>query len=155
MRTTTVARVTLAPRERQVLEGLADGSTLAAVALRLSIREGTASGYLKFAKRKLYGVSENAAALAVGYTTEAISRPPLLDPETLFLPDNQRDIVPLLALGMTAAHMAAELKQPVHIIRRDGRDILTNLRARNRVHAVKRSWELQLLTAEQVTTWLG
>ncbi|AIA06715.1 LuxR C-terminal-related transcriptional regulator [Streptomyces noursei] len=154
MRTTTVARVTLAPRERQVLEGLADGNMLAAVALRLSIREGTASGYLKGAKRKLYGVSENAAALAVGYTTEAISRPSLLDPETLFLPENQRDIVPLLARGMTAAHMAAELKRPVDIIRRGIRDLLTNLRAKNRVHAVKRLWELQLLTAEQVTEWL-
>ncbi|AKA09006.1 hypothetical protein SAZ_33140 [Streptomyces noursei ZPM] len=154
MRTTTPARVTLAPRERQALEGLADGSMLAAVALRLSIREGTASGYLKGAKRKLYGVRESAAALAVGYTTKAISRPSLLDPETLLLPDNQQDIVPLLARGMTASCMAAELKRPVDIIRRDNRDLLTNLRAKNRVHAVKRLWELQLLTAGQVTAWL-
>ncbi|MFC5804519.1 hypothetical protein [Streptomyces formicae] len=154
MITTSVARIILAPREQQVLEGLSGGSTLAVVALDLKIREGTAAGYLKLAKRKLYGVSENAAALAVGYTTEAIARPPLLDPETLFLPDGQRDIVPLLARGMAAAQMATELKRPVDIIRRDGRDLLTNLRARNRAHAVKRSWEFQLLTAEQVIAWL-
>lgn len=42
--TTTVATPALAPRERQVLEGLADGSTLTAVALDLKIREGTATG---------------------------------------------------------------------------------------------------------------
>ncbi|MFF4543644.1 hypothetical protein ACFY1J_05265 [Streptomyces sp. NPDC001406] len=154
MTTTTVARITLAPREQQVLEGLADGSTLAVVALDLKIREGTAAGYLKLAKRKLYGMSENAAALAVAYTTEAITRPQLLDPEALFLPDDQRDLVPLLARGMAAAQMATELKRPVDIIRRDGRDLLTNLRARNRAHAIKRSWELQVLTAEQVVAWL-
>ncbi|MEV1081951.1 hypothetical protein AB0I98_27490 [Streptomyces sp. NPDC050211] len=83
MTTTTVARIVLAPRERQILEGLADGNTLAAVALDLKIREGTGAGYLKLAKRKLHGVSENAAALAVGYATDAIARPDLLDPEGL------------------------------------------------------------------------
>jgi DNA-binding CsgD family transcriptional regulator len=114
--TTTVAKVILAPRERQVLEGLADGSTLAAVALNLKVREGTAADYLKLAKRKLYGVSENAAALAVGYATEAIDRPTLLEPDALVLPREQRDLVPLIARGMTAAQMATELKRPVAII---------------------------------------
>lgn len=152
--TTTVARITLAPRERQILEGLADGSTLATVALDLKIRENTALGYLKLARRKLHGVSETTAALAVGYAADAIDRPNLLDPETLFLPDEQRDIVPLIAQGMASAQMATELKRPVAIVRRDGRDLLKNLGARNRAHAITRSWQFQILTADEVNAWL-
>ncbi|WP_406003403.1 LuxR C-terminal-related transcriptional regulator [Streptomyces sp. NBC_00829] len=159
MTTTTVARIILAPRERQVLEGLADGSMLAAVALNLQIREGTAAGYLKLAKRKLYGVSETAAALAVGYATEAIDRPKPLDPESLYpeslyLPREQRDLVPLIAQGMAAAQMATELKRGVEIIRREGRELLANLQARNRVHAITRAWEYQILTPDQVIACL-
>ncbi|GAU70596.1 hypothetical protein SSP35_20_00920 [Streptomyces sp. NBRC 110611] len=154
MTTTTVTRIILAPREKQVLEGLADGSMLAAVALRLKIREGTASGYLKLAKRKLYGVSETAAALAVGYATEAIARPDLLDPESLRLTREQHDLVPLIAQGMSSAQMASELKRGVEIIRRDGRELLASLQARNRAHAITRAWEHRILTRDQVIAWL-
>jgi len=152
--TTIVAKVILAPREQQVLEGLADGSMLAAVALRLQIREGTASGYLKLAKRKLHGVRETAAALAVAYATKAIDRPQLLDPESLYLAREQRDLVPLIAREMTSAQMATALKRDVDIIRRVGRDLLMNLRARNRAHAITRAWQYQILTAGQVIEWL-
>lgn len=152
--TTTVARAALAPRERQILEGLADGSPLGAVALHLRIRESTAQGYLKLARRKLHGVTEIAAALAVAYAAEAIDRPPLLDPETLVLPREQRDIVPLIAQGMAAAQMATELKRPVVVVRRDGRDLLKNLQARNRAHAITRAWQAQILTADEVNAWL-
>lgn len=151
---TTVARVILAPRERQVLEGLADDSMLAEVALSLTIREGTASGYLKLAKRKLHSVSETAAALAVAYTTKAIDRPQLMDPDSLYLPREQRDLVPLIAQEMTAAQMATALKREVAIIRRDGRELLANLRARNRAHAITRAWTYQILAAGQVIEWL-
>ncbi|MFJ8953516.1 hypothetical protein ACIRO1_25715 [Streptomyces sp. NPDC102381] len=152
--TTTVARIVLAPREGQVLEGLADGSTLATVSLDLKIREGTAMGYLKLAKRKLHGVSETAAALAVGYATDAISPPNLLPPEALFLPREQRDIVSLIARGMAATQMATDLKRPVSDVRRDGRELLANLRAQNRAHVVTRAWQFQILTADEVNAWL-
>ncbi|MEU4845867.1 hypothetical protein [Streptomyces gilvosporeus] len=152
--TTTVAKVVLAPGERQVLEGLADGSMLAALALRLTIREGTAAGYLKLAKRKLYGVSETAAALAVAYATNAVDRPKLLDPELLYLPREQRDLVPLIAREMTAAQMATALKRQADIVRRDGRELLANLQARNRAHTITRAWQHQILTADQVIEWL-
>lgn len=154
MTTTTIAKVVLTPRERQVVEGLAAGKALAAVALDLKIREGTASGYLKLAKNKLHGVSETAAAIAVGYAFEAITRPPLLDPETLFLPHEQRAIVPLIARGMAAAQMATELNRPVTDVRADGRELLTTLQARNRSHLITRAWQFQVLTADQVTAWL-
>ncbi|MET7716308.1 hypothetical protein [Streptomyces sp. NPDC005407] len=152
--TRTVARVILAPRERQVVEGLANGSTLAAVALDLKIREGTAAGYLKLAKHKLYGVSESAAALAVGYATDSITCPELLDPEGLFLPCEQRDLVPLVARGLASAQMATELDRPVVDIRSDGRELMEILRAENRAHLVTRAWQYQILTAEQVIAWL-
>ncbi|MEV8020030.1 hypothetical protein AB0O76_27480 [Streptomyces sp. NPDC086554] len=154
MTTTTVARIILAPREQQVLEGLADGSTLAVVALTLKIREVTAAGYLKLAKRKLHGVSENAAALAVGYTVHAIARPELLDPEHLFLPLEQRQLVPFVARGMHSAQMATDLKRPADVVRRDGRNLMTNLGARNPAHVVTRAWQYQILTADQVISWL-
>ncbi|MGW8451317.1 LuxR C-terminal-related transcriptional regulator [Streptomyces niveus] len=166
MTTKTIVRVTLAPRERQVVEGLADGSTLAEVAQNLKIRQGTASSYLKFAKRKLHGVSENTAALAVAYANQAITRPELLDPETLDLPHEQRALVPLIARGMTAAQMVTELNRSpgthpvkpdttaapsVDIIRRNIGELMGNLQARNRAHLITRAWQYQILTAEQVT----
>ncbi|MFJ5678083.1 hypothetical protein [Streptomyces sp. NPDC093097] len=152
--TTTVVKVLLAPRERQVVEGLAEGHTLAMVAGRLGIQKGTAYGYLKVAKRKLHGVREAAAAVAVGYATTAIPQPQLLNPETLQLPPEQSDLVPLVARELTIPEMAVELKRPLTVIRRDSRNLLVSLRARNRPHAMKRAWQFQILTAEQVTAWL-
>ncbi|MFF1417974.1 hypothetical protein [Streptomyces sp. NPDC058280] len=149
-----IATVVLAPRERQVLEGLSAGSTLAVVALDLKIREGTAAGYLKLAKNKLHGVSETPAAVAVGYATRAITHPPLLDPETLYLPREQRDLVPLIARGMGPAEMATELDRPVTDIRSDGRGLLTNLGARNRTHLITRAWQFQILTPDLVAVWV-
>ncbi|MFF1420615.1 LuxR C-terminal-related transcriptional regulator [Streptomyces sp. NPDC058280] len=149
-----ITRVFLAPREQQVLEGLAAGDTLAAVAQDLKIREGTAASYLRQAKSKLHGVSETPVAIAVGYATRAIPHPPLLDPETLYLPREQRALVPLIARGMGPAEMATELDLPVTDIRSDGRELLTNLGARNRTHLITRAWQFQILTADQVATWL-
>ncbi|MGC5042472.1 LuxR C-terminal-related transcriptional regulator [Streptomyces albidoflavus] len=154
MTATRVAKVILAPREKQVLEGLATGNALAVVALDLKIREGTASGYLRLAKHKLHGVSETAAAVAVAYATDAIATPPLVSPETLFLPREQRDIVPLIARGMAAAQMATELNRSVTEVRADGRELLVSLQARNRAHLITRAWQHQILTAEQVIAWL-
>ncbi|MFI6697132.1 LuxR C-terminal-related transcriptional regulator [Streptomyces sp. NPDC050433] len=153
--TTTIVRVILAPRERQVVEGLADGSTLADVARNLKIQEGTATGYLQLAKRKLHGVSDNAAALAVAYATQAITRPELLDTRAIDLPREQRDLVPLIARGMTATQMVPELKQSVDIIRRHGRELQKSLRATNRAHVVTRAWQYQVLTADRVIACLS
>ncbi|MEG3630010.1 LuxR C-terminal-related transcriptional regulator [Streptomyces poriticola] len=154
MTTTSVAKVVLTPRERQILESLATGDALAVVARDLEIREGAAAGYLKLAKNKLQGVSETAAAVAVGYATEAITRPVLLDPAALFLPREQRDLVPLIARGMAAAQMATELDRPVTDVRADGRELLAALRARNRSHLITRAWQFHVLTAGQVIAWL-
>ncbi|MER5971665.1 LuxR C-terminal-related transcriptional regulator [Streptomyces sp. NPDC002055] len=153
--TRTVAKVSLAPREQQVLAGLANGSALGVVARSLEISEGTASGYLKTAKRKLHCVRETPTAVAVGYTTNAITRPPLLDPEALFLPREQRHLVPLIARGAGAEQMAAELDRPVAEVRADGRALLTSLRARTRSHLVTRAWQFGILTADQVIAWLA
>ncbi|MFJ3212787.1 LuxR C-terminal-related transcriptional regulator [Streptomyces flaveolus] len=154
MTTRTVAKVVLPRRERQTLQGLAAGKTLAEVALDLKIREGTAVGYLKLAKHKLHGVSDVAAAVAVGYVTEAIERPPLLDPEALFVPREQRDLVSFIARGITALQMAAELGRPVTDVRADGRDLLMALGARNRPHLITRAWQFRILTTDQVTRWI-
>jgi len=152
--TTTVATVVLARRERQVLEGVAAGDALDVIARRLVIEVGTARSYLKLARYKLYGVSDSVFAVALGYATEAITRPPLLDPKSLCLPREQNAVVPLIAQGMAAAQMATLLDRPVNTVRADCREVLKTLHARNRPHLVTRVWQYQCLTADQVIAWL-
>lgn len=156
MTTSRLMKITLAPRERELLEALAAGVTLSVAARNMAISQGTASGYLKNAKSKLHGASETPAAVAIAYATEAITRPELRDPETLFLPREQRDLVPLIARGLTPGQMVNELspKPNVAVVRRHGRELLVNLRALSRAHLITRAWEYQVLTAEQVTSWL-
>lgn len=151
--TTAMMRVVLSPRERQVLECLATGDTLATVAQDLGINDSTARSYLRQAKAKLYGVSETVAAVAVGYATEAITRPPLRDPDALFMPREQRALVPYIARGMSAAQMAAELRRPVSDVRADGRELRRTLNARNQPHLITLAWQYRVLTAEQVIAW--
>lgn len=152
--TATVMKINLARRERQVLEGLADGRTLARVASDLTVKTGTATGYLRHARTKLYGASETEAALAIAYATEAITLPEPLDPEGLDLSAEQRDLVPLIARGMSVTEMGTELKRPLDQIRSDSQQLLRNLDAKNRVHAVTRLWQYRMLTADQVIAWL-
>lgn len=154
MTTMIISKIFLAPRERQVLEGLAAGNMLAVVAEDLKIREGTAGSYLRQAKNKLHGVSETPAAIAVGYAARAITHPPLLDPGKLYLPRGQRDLVPLIARGMGLAQMATELDRPLTDVRASGRELLTNLGARNRNHLITRAWQVGILTTDKVAAWL-
>ncbi|GHG95371.1 LuxR C-terminal-related transcriptional regulator [Streptomyces rubradiris] len=153
MTTTAATMISLSPRERQVLERLATGDTVAMVGQDLRLSEGTVVSYLRNAKDKLYGVSETEAAVAIGLALEVIARPPLEDPEQLFMPREQRDLVPYIARGMTAEQMAAQLRRPVTDVRADSRDLLSTLNARNRPHLITRSWQFRLLTAEQVIKW--
>lgn len=113
-------------------------------------------GHASPRNRKLHGVSESPAAVAIAYATEAITRPEPRDPETLFLPREQRDLVPLIARGLTPGQMVNELspKPDVAVVRRDCRELRVNLRALSRVNLVSRAWEYKVLTAEQVTSWL-
>ncbi|WP_254885903.1 helix-turn-helix transcriptional regulator [Streptomyces sp. NA02950] len=144
----------LSPREQQIFEYLADGSSLAEVGLRLGIRQNTVQSYLSLAKLKLGAKSENAAALAAAYALGGLPQPKPLDPSELSLPREQLALVPLLAQGMRVSQMASVLKRPVSIIRRDARGLMKNLRARNAAQTVKRTWQYQLLTADQVLEWL-
>ncbi|MEU5834020.1 LuxR C-terminal-related transcriptional regulator [Streptomyces diacarni] len=152
--TITVARPQLAPRERQVLAGLAEGNTLGEVASRLRLREGTARGYLDLAKSKLFGARSTESAIATGYAVNAITQPMPLPPEQLLLTPEQRALVPFIAQGMSAAQMAAQLTRPLNAVRRDGRELLAAARAVNPPHLVTRTWQHQVLTAKQVRTWL-
>ncbi|MFC9856181.1 MULTISPECIES: LuxR C-terminal-related transcriptional regulator [unclassified Streptomyces] len=149
-----VTKIVLAPREREVLEGLAAGDTLAEVAGGLDIRKTTAAGYLLLAKKKLYGARDTAAAVAVGFAVEAITQPPLLDPVKRHLLREQRALVAFIARGLGPAQMAREQNRPVTDVRADGRELLKSLQARNRPHLITRAWQFQILTAGQVTSWL-
>ncbi|MET8690536.1 helix-turn-helix transcriptional regulator [Streptomyces sp. NPDC004732] len=150
----TVSSYALAPRERQILAGLADGDTLVEVAARLQISYGTAQTYRRHAKAKLHGVSESTAALAVAYANEAIAAPEQLDPEAIVVPPEQRDLIALLARGFTPSQMATELRRPISVVRADGRSLLVTLRAKNNCQAIKRAWQYGLLTRDEVMAWL-
>lgn len=151
---TAVPKIVLAPREKEILEGLAHGSPLSEVAQNLGIRPGTASSYLKHAKRKLHGVGENAAALAVAYATGTLEEPAPLDPSLLSLTRDQKELLPLIAQGKPATEMASILRRPVEVVRRDARELMLALRARNPAHIVTQAWAYRLLRAGQVLAWL-
>ncbi|WP_405749349.1 LuxR C-terminal-related transcriptional regulator [Streptomyces sp. NBC_01411] len=153
MTTSTVAKINFAPREKQVVQGVADGQTVPEIALSLSIGAHTVAGYLKLAKLKIPGANSNPSIVAVSYATDSIPAPKLLDLTDLCLPGKQLDLVPLTAQGMRPKQMAGFLNRDIDVVRRDARDLMTNLQAKNPAHAVKRAWQYQLLTAEQVLAW--
>ncbi|MEU2875969.1 LuxR C-terminal-related transcriptional regulator [Streptomyces sp. NPDC007070] len=153
----TTTKVALSPQEKQVLEGLAAGDSTADIARRLEIRHSTVGDFLKTARIKLHGACDSVAAVAAGFATGAIGRPPLLDPEAVFVSREQRELVPLIARGLSAEQVAAELKppRPVADVRADARELLSSLGARNRCHLVTRAWQYRLLTEDRVSAWLG
>lgn len=146
--------VYLSARERAVLTGLADGLSMAEVALGLRISQTTANGYLRSARHQLYQASEIPQLIAIAYTVEAIPRPQERDLPGVALPGSQRRLVPLVAEGLSAAQMGARLLVPVDEVRREARALLETVDARTRPHFVTRAWAYRLLTAEQVWAWL-
>ncbi|MGW4345246.1 LuxR C-terminal-related transcriptional regulator [Streptomyces sp. NPDC004690] len=152
--TTTVA---LSPQVKQVLEGLAAGDSTADIARRLEIRHSTVGDFFKTARIKLHGAYDSVAAGAAGFATGAIGRPPLLAPDAVSVSREQRELVLLIARGLSAEQIAAELKppRPVADVRAGARELLSSLGVRNRCHLVTRAWQYQLLTDDRVTAWLG
>ncbi|MGW6605421.1 LuxR C-terminal-related transcriptional regulator [Streptomyces sp. NPDC055036] len=146
--------IDLAPRERQVLERVANGVELFDVALDLSIGRGTAASYLQSARKKLHGVRSTRAAVAVGIVTRAITAPTLLDPGELSLPRPQLEIALLKAQGMSLSQIATTLDRPRTEVNADGIKLSAALDARNDNHLVTRMWALWVLDAEQVAKWL-
>ncbi|WP_307816966.1 LuxR C-terminal-related transcriptional regulator [Streptomyces sp. CRPSP2-6A1] len=147
-----VARLSL--REQQVLQDIAAGDSLWAIAQRLEVEYNTVASYAKRARFKLRCVKDAGAAVAVGYATGAISPPLLLEAAALSVPREQRVLLPLIARGMQAAEMASALKWPVKIVRATERALFVALDASSRPHLVTRAWERRMLTAEQVISWL-
>lgn len=144
----------LAPRERAVLCGLAEGLSLADVARALEISESATSSYLRSARRRLYQVSETPPAIAIAYAFRAIAPPPRQDPAELSFPREQRYLVPLISQGLTASQVSRTLSLPLDNTQQEFREALESVSARNRVHFVARAWAYGLLTAEHVATWL-
>lgn len=152
--TITSIRVALGPRERQVMEGLAAGDTLTEVAEKLGISYGTAQGYRKLAKRKLFGVSEAVAAVAAAYAADAIARPELVSAGAPRVSASQRTLIPLIAQGMTAAQMATKVRRPVDDVRADALELRETVGARNACHLITVLWQHEMITADEVATWL-
>ncbi|MFD3422435.1 hypothetical protein [Streptomyces decoyicus] len=152
--TATVPRVCLAAEEVQVVEGLADGITLPELPFRLAMPSATADRYLTSAKRKLH-VRENATAVATALAVEAIERPQPLDYVGPNLLDGQRALMPLFVQGMSAEEMADQLQRPLTVVRRDGRQLMRNVQAKNPSHLVKRLWRYRLVSTERVLAWLA
>ncbi len=148
------APVALSPHEQQVLQGLAAGDALATVAATLKISTDMATSYLGLAKSKLFGMADAPAVIAVAYAVEAIPPPPPRDASGLDLSRAQRDLVPLVAQGMTDIQLAISVDRSENEVRAACRGLLRKLPARNRAHVVTRGWQYRLVTKGQVLAWL-
>ncbi|MFF5719275.1 DUF6415 family natural product biosynthesis protein [Streptomyces buecherae] len=154
MSTNKPPAIHLAPRERAVLQGLADGLLISEVARSLGISDGTADGYLRSARRRLHEVRDTPPAVAIAYAHAALDPPPPQDRKRLFLPHDRRYLVPLLAQGMTAPQISRNLSLPLEDVRQEAREALRGVGARNRAHFVKQAWAYRLLTTQHVLDWL-
>ncbi|MFD3909990.1 hypothetical protein [Streptomyces sp. NPDC058603] len=55
---------------------------------------------------------------------------------------------------MRLAQMAKELNRPTNEVSASGRELLTNLGARHRSHLITHAWQVQIVTTNEVATWL-
>ncbi|MFJ9434891.1 DUF6415 family natural product biosynthesis protein [Streptomyces sp. NPDC101490] len=152
---TPLQPVILAPQERQVLEGLADGTGIDQVAFTLSITSGTASGYVKSARAKLGPWAPDVpSALAVSYAIEAITAPVLRRRDEIYVSGERQALIPLIAQGLPSPQIALALGRPIQEVRADCRGLRIDVDARNNAHLISRAFEFQLLTAADVAGWM-
>lgn len=140
----------LSSREQEVLRQLAYGNTLRQVAGILRIKEGAAQFRLRTAKAKLHGVRTTSTAIAVGYATRSLPRPPILGRLIRNFPDELRVLVPVIAQGKSAKQIASHFSMSIVEVRADCHRLLTSLQAKNRPHMITRAWQYQILTEQQI-----
>ncbi|WP_217199930.1 DUF6415 family natural product biosynthesis protein [Streptomyces buecherae] len=148
----TIDTIVLPARQRWVVEGVAQGRTLRAIARGRGIGEETAVRYFRTARRMLRESSQPHTAVAVAYTYQAILRPDVHD-LGVGVPHGERILMPLIAQGLPTSQMADRVKWPAKTVVRLVYDLETRMGARNRAHLITLAWQAGLLTASQMRAW--
>ncbi|MEV0445980.1 LuxR C-terminal-related transcriptional regulator [Streptomyces spectabilis] len=135
--TVNTSTVSFTSRERQVVQGLAEGLTTRAIARRLNRQLGTVRHHITTAKKKV-GAKGQAALVDCSYDLGLI-RPPAREHNTVYVPPEQRTLIPLLARSLTNIEIATETKRSPAQVGRNARQLLKTLDAQSRAHLVTRA----------------
>lgn len=146
-----VATVSFTRRERQVVQGLADGLTDHEIASRLRLSLATVRRYMTTAKRKV-GVTERVALVDRSYGLGLI-RSPACEPDTVYLTPQHRELLSLVVKGLSKTQIAVDMRRPPSHVRRATLQLMKALGARTRTHVVTRARQYGLLkTAPRTAT---
>jgi DNA-binding CsgD family transcriptional regulator len=140
---TTKQALALSDRQREVMAELASGKLMSEVATALTMTVNTVRSHLNEVRGKL-GARELPALVHCAYRTGALPRP-APDPHRPDISLDQWAVLHHIAAGRTARQMTTELRRPLTVVRKDARDLLDLLQARNPGHAISRAWQLGML----------
>lgn len=133
----------LSPREREIVQELAGGSSLSMAAETLGISKLTAKGYRDTARNKLGCLVVAPAMVAAAYDAGALEIP-AHDGSVVEMTDEQRELLPLLIAGLSTAEMSKKLFQHIERVRFNLRGLVAALGGKDHAHAVTRAYQLGL-----------
>ncbi|MFH8991464.1 LuxR C-terminal-related transcriptional regulator [Streptomyces sp. NPDC017940] len=135
--TVNASTVSFTSRERQVVQGLAEGLTDRVIARRLNRKPGTVRHHISTAKKKV-GAKGQAALVDCSYDLGLI-RLPALEHGTVHLPPEQRNLITLLTRSLTNGEIAAEIHRSPAQVGVYVRRLMWVLDAQSRAHVVTRA----------------
>ncbi|MFD3970305.1 hypothetical protein [Streptomyces cyaneofuscatus] len=139
--------------ESLLLQHLADGALLAELPGLLNIPVRKASALYGKLCDRLHAPRKPAVLLAICCATGA-KQPALLDPADIAMPAIERELLPLMAVGMTLEGMAQHLALSRGTVERRVQSLMENLQAKTWAQAVHLGWQYQIVTADVITAWL-
>ncbi|MER5301333.1 LuxR C-terminal-related transcriptional regulator [Streptomyces lasiicapitis] len=151
--TVNTATVSFTSREKDVVQGLAEGLTDHAIARRLNRKPSTVRHYIATAMKKV-GANRQAALVNYAYDLGLI-RPPVREDSTAYVSPQQRELIPLIVRGLTLDQIAAETHTTSARARRDVRRLMKALDAETRAHVVTRARQYGLLKAARPPRAVG
>lgn len=139
--------------ESLLLQHVADGALLAELPGLLNIPVRKASALYGKLCDRLRAPRKPAVLLAICYATGA-AQPAMLDPSDIAMPVTERELLPLMAVGMTLEGMAQHLGLSRGMVERRVQSLMENLQAKTWAQAVHLGWQYQIVTADVITAWL-
>ncbi|MFD9356421.1 LuxR C-terminal-related transcriptional regulator [Streptomyces sp. NPDC060031] len=135
--------VRLSRRERQIIQELAGGASLAMAAQTLGISKLTAKSYRDAARNKLGCPAMAPAMVAAAYDASALEIP-AHDGSVVEVTDEQRELLPLLIAGLSTTQMSKKLHQHIERVRSNLRHLMAALGGKGHAHMVTRAYQLGL-----------
>ncbi|MGW5927215.1 hypothetical protein ACWF2L_13320 [Streptomyces anulatus] len=140
----------LTEQERSLLQHLAGGGEPGELGPLLGLSRAKANALFTDMCDVLGSPRNPAALLAICYATEAVQPPDLLDPSDIAMPAEERELLPLFAMGLGEHDMAARLERKRWKVNEQARNVLENLRVRTRAQAVHVAWQYRIVTATAI-----